>query len=471
MPEINPIIQTLLQLIQAKQEDERLKTQKEDAQAQRQFQMENLKAAIEQNKAEREHQKTLENLQITELREAIANKFREQVAGNLRKVQGIETIPQSIPTYQPSNIIKPQGPRSITLPNGQVIQVEMPRMDVPPEAMAQPPSEFKPFSTQIINGPLGPQPVEDVVNFPEFSQGQNELLKQRISLDVSKAGLISQVQEAAKRPNIEAQIIGRENVANIGAEQREATAAANRESAERIAGIRSAATLEAAKMRAKSAKVSDSSALEDMASSVALGELKLPAGNNGIAVNHILKAQGYKVFEPAKFAKIGGVQELISLADRVEKQIVPLLAKSGLGAMVKNAQVMAGIPTDLRNKINTIRLDALTAAKSKGLVGSLSDRDMQAALDKLADPNTTQKQGLDRVRILRNTIMQDLTNNIFNGIPDRQVIDILTQTNVGIDPSVISVKTPKGILPKYFLEDDGIWHVYNPVKNQYDEVQ
>lgn len=482
MAEMNPIVQVMMQLIEQKQRDEQLKNQEDRDKAEAQFRMEQLGLAQQQHKAELTLRQAESAREVSKIREEIASRRRSEFGKEgTRRVAGFESIPQTVPTYQQSNL---PGTRSAPPINEAILQrypalSQFVPYDINQQDTAQPQPTFKPFDTQISESEFGPIFTEGVVPYDELRSRAQAELWDKAKFDALSKGLETRVTEAAKRPNIERQIEGRTEVANIAASQRETTANLDRTSRENIARWTNATRESVARRNLTNSKNIDSDAITTRAMSNALGETELPAGNQGTLVLDTQKKLGYKSVGKLKFDKIKTTLSFLDTINRVQEEVVPLLADTQPTAVLKGAVVKLGYPSELKNKVEPYKLELQQKARQGGVVGNMSDRDAQASMDKVMNPTTTKQQGLDRLRISREVISKDLTNNLLVGLPDKQVIELLTQPGLNFDISSIYAIDSKGkflkdsgqYVPKYVQREDGAWGVYNPTTNKYRRIE
>lgn len=478
MPELNPIVSTLLQLIDAKQQDAALAQRKNEADDQMAFNHEQLANTLEERRLERKRQEAEDAIQHAKLKIDFTRQAKADVQTGLTPLQGREGVQPSVPDWQ-SQMGQGQN-RTIQLPNGQSIEVPMPTMDT---SVSQPARSFLPYQDQIVDTPLGPQgiPSNQFVSYDEAQQRKFTQAQRDMGLDVLKAGLTSQVQEQAKGPNLRATNQARIDAAQVTAtgagERNQVTITANKE----IQGMRDATAFAVARIRAASAntKLASNPIYEDTATKTALGQAKMPAGNAGMIVNSIHKKLGYVSFDPTRLDKVAGMQQLSNVLDRLGTEFIPLLADTKIGGLIENAKVNVGFPSDLSNKSAQMKLESVSIAKSKGLVGNPSDKDTGIAINTFADPKTTKVQGLDKIRVARQTISNELSTNALRGVNDKQAIDILTQPGMNNAIYLIYAKDSKGkfvtdengYVPKYTQKEDGTWGVFNPVTNKYKRIE
>lgn len=482
MPEMNPIVAVALQLLQQKQQEDELVQRKSEAEADTRFRIEQLKQASDQFRLQHDLALARAKMEESKIREEIGSRrFKEFGEEGTRRVEGIETIPQSVPKYQQG--VLPRG-RELGGIQEALLQkfpalAQMVPYDINQQDTTQPGTSFQPFDTQISESEFGPIFTKGAIPRNELVQRNRAEAWDKAQFDALAKELETRVTEAAKRPNIEAQIAGREKVATINAEQREATAKANRESQERIAGSRNATTIAAARLRAKGAKIQSDEDLNPIVESVYLGETKVPPGNNGIAVTRSVKELGGSVPNKANVDKVPYTRSLLSVADRIEKEIIPLLADTQVAA--KGKGVLSKVwNTELANKFAQIELDATTQAREAGEKGNFSNTDIGRALHALGDPGIPKDQGMDRLNTLLNKIYSKLENEYLGGLKDPQKIAILKRFD--FDPSSIPavndvgriIKTaqyPKGI-PKYVWgEKSQTWGVFDPKLGTYRKVE
>lgn len=463
---MNPIVAVALQLLQQKQQEEELSQRKQEAVERLKLDEEQLKQVSERFKIENATRQKQFELDKFKVEDALRSKYREDIASGARKPQG---LPSSSATYQPGNL--PVQKDTSNLPPelvsrfpvlAQPVEYDLQQQDIQP-------GPISPYAVQQLQGPFGQLSVEDVVTYPEMREQKLNEAQQALSIKGLESLITTKAQEEAKRPNIEAQIAGRENVAQIAADQRAATAATNRESAERIAGSRNAVTLEAARIRSTGNKVSGSDEmLSNIADSVILGETKLPAGNNGIAIHNSIKSMGYVIPDQALVKKVPYAGTMLNIAKRIEDDIIPKLATNPTGA--KWTGIITNIwPTDLAALIKTMGIDATTAAREAGEKGNFSNTDIGRAFDALTSPGITQEQAKKRLLDLRDKVYDKLIRENLGGLPEKQKLLLLQKYE--LDPTSIQIKVNGNRLKKYKRDTEGNFYVYSSKTNDYEEVQ
>lgn len=464
MPEMNPIVAIALQLLQQKQQEEELAqraTESENRLKLDQEQFQQSKAQMGLMEKYRQAQMALDQFKVED---DIKSRYRQEVAAGTRNPQGIRGTPK----YQTGNLPTSRDSSGI---NEEILKrfpvlAQPADYDIQGEDIQAP---ISPATKQILEGPFGLIEVDDLVSYPESQQRKETEARRGIDIEALK----TLITEQAKRPNIELQVKGREDVARIGAEQRKETAAANREVQERIAGSRNATTLEAARLRAKGAKINSDSDLQPVVDSVYLGETKLPAGNNGVAITGSIKGLGGAVPNKVNIDKVPYTTAMLSIGDRIKNDIIPKLAADEISAKVKGG-IAKVWPTDLANEFAKIELDATTMAREAGEKGNFSNTDIGRALHALSDPGITQVQALNRLKTLQDKIYNKLNNEYLAGLGDKQRIAIL-EKRFNLDPSTIPAVNSVGRIirtkeypegaPKYMKDDQGNWAVLNSSKS------
>jgi len=468
MPEMNPIVAVALQLLQQKQQEEELAQRKAESDErlkldQEQFQQS--KAQMGLMEKYRQAQMALDQFKVED---EIKSRYRQEVAAGTRNPQGVRGVPKyqtgNLPTSRDSS-----GIREELLKRFPVLAQPI-EYDITGEDIQAP---ISPATKQILEGPFGLIEVDDLVSYPESQQRKENEMRRGINLDALKALATESAKVQARAPEKAAD---REAQAALRIQQD--AAAQDRltqqlESQERIAGSRNAATITAAAIRAKGAKVADDSSLQPMIESVYLGRLNYLPGNNGRAVTGGIKQLGGSVPNLVNVNKVPNTTAMLSIADRIKTEIIPLLATNEASAKLKGT-VSKVWPTDLANKFAQIELDATTQAREAGEKGNFSNTDIGRALHALSDPGITQLQALDRLNTLNNKIYSKLQNEYLAGLGDKQRIDIL-QKRFQIDPSSIpAVSTTGRILktkeypngaPKYLQDEQGNWAVLNTSKS------
>ena len=475
MPDINPIVQTLLQLIEAKHNDAQLAQRQKEAADQLAFNQEQFKATLEERKLERKRQEVEDLIQHAQLQQAATRQFRGDVASGLVPVQGYKGLPPSVPDWQ-TQLGRGQT-RVVQLPNGQSIEVPMPQMDT---SVSLPEQSNIPNNVQTTEGPVGPIsiPTNQMLTYEDAQKRMDAEALRKTKWDVLTKGLEAQATEAARVPRDTAANQARIDTANITATGANTRNTATINSNQQIATDRNKTAITVANIN-KSAKVTlDTDTVNDMSNSVALGETKLPSGNTGFAVNTALKDQGLVVPDVATAKKVPFAQTMLNLADRIESKIIPQLATTPGTAWVKGVLTnQTAFPTELYNEYKAMGIDATTSARDAGEKGNFSNSDIGRAWDALTSPGITQTQATERLGILRSKIYNKLLNEHLGGLPDKQKIMMLQKYN--FEPSSIPALDSKGspiiinnkILPKFvFGQKSGTWGVYNPQKKAYEGV-
>lgn len=448
----NPITQALIELLRMRQDEEALAQRKTESEEERKFRLDQLNEAVRQNEAENAISRSNAALNAAKIRQEIADEARKQIAGGLRKSQGYTTISDRIAPYFRSN-----------LPPGHV------PYDISDEDLATPQSRFQPFSEQIVETEIGPVLLNDVVSFPEFQEQKFKALRDEIGLDVLKSSLVTQAQEAARRPNIQAQIAGREGVAQISANQRENTAAANRISQENIALWRNAAMLEAARIRRTATTDADKASAEDLADSAYLatiGKVDLVGSSNAVLKQRgLIRSMGRIPFGAKDKANL----DLDRTARSILEDVNGLSQKlSSTGGGVLTTGLKSLIPgTDLYNSIKNLQGRAARVAEIYGERGRKSEGDIMRALGTMMSAWITRKQAQTNLGKLQRDFDNNLLNVSLRGMPDEQRIENLLLSD--FDPTLIMVQSGNQLLRKYKKVGD-TWHVYSPQDKGYVEV-
>ena len=451
--EINPIVQALSELLENKRQKEALAQRQTEAEAERQFKEDQLKQASEQFKANLAFDQARSNRELLKMRQEIADSARAQIAGGMRKVQGEFTLPERATQLFRSNLVPGPVPYDV-----EEDETEYPEMG------------FQPASTQMVESEFGPVAVKDVVSFPEFQEQKFKALKEQMGIDVLKASLVAKEQEKARRPNIEAQIEGRENVANINADQRESTAEANRISSENIAKWRNAAMIEAAKIRQQGSSATNQASSEDLADSSYLattGKVDLVGSSNAVLKQRgLIRQMGRIPFGTKEKANLDLDRTARSILDDVNA-ISQKLSSTGRGVLLKGLESL--IPgTDLYNSIKNLQGRAARTAEIYGERGRKSEGDIMRAIGVMLSAWITKKQAQTNLGKLQRDFDNNLLNVTLRGMPDEQRIENLLLSD--FNPELISVQVGNQLLKKY-KKIDATWHVYSTQDKGYVEIK
>lgn len=444
MAEMNPIVQTLLQLIQLKQQDEALAERKAQQEAENQFRMEQLSQAEQDRNLQRKHQDILEQIEFGKLRQATEEKFREQVAGGLRKVQGYEEfVPgrlgrtEEIPLdTQGSTILqfpnrrsviagREPNTRTVRLPNGHSIVVPMAKYDIS-QSGEESTTRFTPFTDQIIAGPSGKQVVEDVVSFPEAQEMKLKGLRDIIGLDVLKAGLITGAQETARQPGREYQAEQALSLREYQAERSTQLQQLRDKAAMERIEKQTAAQVTAAGLRSRNLDIAAQTAQQDiqgLEQDAKYGVIKL--GNTLVhnQVRNGLRKQNLIPFDP-KDAE--GMQDAKNLEEVIStlKVIKPLLGTNMFGAWLASLKALP--PGDpLKRYIDILTSRAPLLSNVFGIKGTQSDRDIANLLRGVATSTSTQADIDDKIRALESLLRINVLDTRLRGMSNKQKLDEL----------------------------------------------
>lgn len=450
--EINPIIQALSDLLEDRRQKEALAQRKVEAESEHKHQSDVLKQAGDHFRSSLALQQAQAEQEVLKIRQEIEDRTRAQIAGGLRKVQGDYTLPQKTAQYFMSNL--PPGPVPY---------------DLTEEDIAQPRPQFKPSPTQYIESQFGTLPVKDVVTFPELQEEKFKNLRQQMGLDVLKSGLTAEAQEKARRPNIMAQIAGRETVAKDTSASRENIAAAKRISDENIARWRNAALIEAAKLRKAGISATNQASESDLTDSsymATIGQADLTGNSNAVIKQRgLIRQQGRIPFGTKQRGNLDLDKSARSILDDANA-ISTQLSTSGGGTLVTGLKsLMPG--TDIYNSLKNLQGRAARVAEIYGERGRKSEGDIMRALGVMLSAWITKKQAQGNLTKLQRDFDNNLLNISLRGMPDEQRVENLLLSD--FNPESITLQTGNQIIKRY-KQVGGIWHVYSPQDKGYVEV-
>jgi hypothetical protein len=448
MPGMNPIIATLVKLIEAKQQDATLAQRKSESDAENSFRMEQVKHLQDALAHEKDVAKAHIEFQHATARQAVAEQFRREAAAGTQEVDTMQGLPQQT------------GFQDVMQPGEKVPYVsQQPTFGAPSEI---------PFGTQIADSEFGPVTVKGVVPYEKMLSRHVTQAQLEAGIKALTAGMEAQAKLPSQLALENRKGANAREVANINQTGRETISDNQIASQERINGSRNATALAVAQIRAKGQSVKDTAALSPIVESVYLGETKVPVGNNGIAVIRGIKSLGGAVPDPTLLKKVPYVNTMLDIANRVEAMI-PKLATNQAGAKIKGA-VTAVWPTDLANEYKTMGIDATMAAREAGEKGNFSNTDIGRAYAALIDPGITQEQAKLKLNVLRTKIYNKLMDESLAGLGDKQKLAILGKYN--INPETIPIKTSQGTKPRYiFGQKTQTWGVYDSKIGGYKGVE
>lgn len=453
---VNTILQALMQGFEERR-------QREEDELRKQMALENLALQQKQLGLGRAQEDRALALAI----ENVKQKGIENVAGGLVPIQGFDT---GVPQRVSGTSMQPWTPEE----GGATLY--------PAEGQYQGP-EFQPFRQQIAKTAFGDIPFE-AVSFPERIKQQLQMRELSDLLDIQKAGQTAEVQERARVPNLllgsqlrrgEQELAGERTVKLHEADAAQAmlrTLAQGKNSLA-VARLNAESRMAVAKWRTAhpTSTLIDPDTLTANAylASVGKGDVK-GFGNAAMATKRFLVDNNLKPFNESEGKKLGGIQGLKAVSDRIITEIIPLLSKTEIGAIGTGVSRKAW-PGELKNKFDQLMLDATMSAREAGEKGNFSNTDIGRAMAALASPFTTQDQARDRVKTLNDKIQNRLFKDVLGGLSNRQKLLILQEYQ--IDPSTYNLplmKDSTGRQRYLFEQHQDEWTSFNDKTKAWESI-
>jgi hypothetical protein len=444
MAEMNASVRVMLQLLEAKQQEAQLEQRKVEADTQHKQFQEQLKATIEERKADRDRQNLLDKIASTKLKMDAAQEFKNRVMAGTERMQGQLGPDQSIPTsqsgpIQSAEIPSPQGRQSI------------------------------PFQEQIVPTPVGDVniPSDSIISYDESLQRKLTEMFMQSQGKAREAGLVTQAQEQARQPGrIALETLkggSAKDLADYRAKQALDLAEINNAAAERRAII-AANSRRQGSNTALTAQQQDIDAYENDAR---YGVIKLGSTNPQMKARTQLRSKELVPLDPDAAKGIVDVKNLEETINLL-KQIQPLLSEGPTGSVTNwvKTQVPGNKLYDLAGAIT-----AKTPLMSNifGVKGAQSDRDITNLLQGIFSPSTTGSKLKNNISKLEEQARISVLDVQMKGMSNYQKLDTLL--HFGLDPVKYNRPINKAGDPLFKQAEDGTWGYYNPSTNKYRRIE
>lgn len=466
MAEMNPIIQTLIQLIQAKQNDEQLAQRKAEADAKNQFEMEQLARQGVLDRATIAHQLATQKLAEAQTKSDFEWKnYRPAAAEGLVELQGEDRLPAGVATYLRGSLVPGAVPYDLSTKEPFANR----------ELTEGPEGSFIPYSDQIAMGPLGPQLIQGVVPREKVRKQRLEDFNLQMGLDILKAGLTESAKVKAREPEVKAKADTQKEI-----EAYKAARAAQLEEIKaahqmRLQEKRSATTLQAANIRKSGTQNVDNEYVDSLYEDAKFGRADLIGSTNPVQRAKIKLRQNDEIALSKKsadnIADINNLYEIVRLAEEIE----PLLGE-GITGSLGNAIKSAKPGTPLYEKGGALMAKTPLLSNVFGVKGTQSDRDIANLLKGLWGAFTTGNKLRENIKALKSQakVSFDIQTK---GMSNFQKLETLKYFGfnpenfnevVTLDGKVL--KDKNGTPHTRFRIKDNEWSAFNPKTRNWEVV-
>jgi hypothetical protein len=473
MAEMNPIVQTMLQILQARQQDEELERRKQEDTARNQFAMEELKRAQDLQKYTQKRDDINFQLEKFKLEEGLRQQVREDIASGLRKPQGVQ---ENTPRYQISNLptSRERPPISEALLQRFPALAQPVDYDLQEEDIAQPP--IVPNLSQLIQGPFGPVEVPDVVSYPERQAQKLAEGQQALGLGVLKAGATKRAEALAVQPT-ELEKIAKKAIEDRQLEEYKA------ENARALQELKDKAALERTQVTASSRRASVGTTaqvaqedIEGLAQDAKFGGVKLGSTNQHLKARSYLRNNGDIALEPADASGMQDGKNLQEVITALE-QVQPKLGTNMFSAVMTAAKALR--PDDpVRRAMNIITSRAPLLANVFGVKGTQSDRDIANILKGVGNSLSTQKDIAANIAALKSQLQVNVLDVRLRGMSNAQKGEELLHFGYNLNDfnRPITDTTGKPIIingkPELTFKLHGDrWTAYDPKSKNWEYIQ